>query len=370
MTAKINRPNFFEGQVLTAADLDLGLSYGRDQHARHNRYLHDWGVAEGLALTKADRRDANGDAYAVVTAGKGVAIDGDGREIVLPEDEALSTELFIQLQVASKDQDWYPVFIRGRDERAAPQATFASACGSDRPNRQVEGYELTFGRKGDELTLDEQPRADVNQGPGQGWKTLLGFVKWDGVSRFTDCADSVDGVSVRYAGVRADSVTARGDRLAIRAAGGDQGKPALVIDAGDDGALSFGQLDAKGAVTPVFSVDSKGDVTAAGKITSAVAAGVHVASGVAFDGMLLPLPAGISQAQVDSGQAVLHVHVTPRYLGVSPEPAVLRNPMTPLECRAEGRRVFCRNLWEKTAGGTQSLPGSCDYTLLAFVAPD
>ncbi len=372
MNGKINRPAYFEGQILTAADLDLGLGYGRGQRARHNRYLHDWGIAEGLSLTRSDRTTAGGVTYVDVNVSPGMAIDGTGRELVLPEEDVLSVELFDQLNIAIADPDaWYPVFIRGRDERVAAPASFSEACGVGQPNRFAESYELTFGRKGDELSLDEQEAPAVNEGAGQGWNVLLGFVKWNAtISRFSDLADSADGIGRRYAGVRADSVTARGDQLAIRTANGDNGKPALVLDAGEDGTLSFGQLDAKGAVTPVFTVNGKGDVSAEGKITSAVAAGVHVASGVAFDGMLLPLPAGVSEAQVSSGQAVLHAHVTPRYLGRSPDNATLTNIMTPLECRTEGRRVFCRVRWEKNGGGFVTLPGSCDYTLLAFVAPD
>ena len=47
------RPAFFEGQILAAADLTSAVDYGRGQAARHERYLHDWGIAEGLELTTA-----------------------------------------------------------------------------------------------------------------------------------------------------------------------------------------------------------------------------------------------------------------------------------------------------------------------------
>ena len=49
------RPAFFEGQILAAADLTSAVDYGRAQVARHERYLHSWGIAEGLELTTTPR---------------------------------------------------------------------------------------------------------------------------------------------------------------------------------------------------------------------------------------------------------------------------------------------------------------------------
>ena len=50
------RPAFFEGQILAAADLTSAVDYGRAEVARHERYLHDWGIAEGLELTQGQDR--------------------------------------------------------------------------------------------------------------------------------------------------------------------------------------------------------------------------------------------------------------------------------------------------------------------------
>ena len=46
---------------------------------RHQRLLHTWGIAEGLGLSFASGASR-------VTVAEGVAVDGEGREIVLPED--------------------------------------------------------------------------------------------------------------------------------------------------------------------------------------------------------------------------------------------------------------------------------------------
>ena len=44
----IERPVYYEGQYLGAADLQVGLDYLRGQEARHLRTAHTWGILEGL----------------------------------------------------------------------------------------------------------------------------------------------------------------------------------------------------------------------------------------------------------------------------------------------------------------------------------
>ena len=92
------RPVFFEGQILAAADLTSAVDYGRAEVARHERYLHDWGIAEGLEMTT--KPDATGK-YVDVTLGAGVAIDGTGREIVVPQPVPLNTAHFFTANGAS-----------------------------------------------------------------------------------------------------------------------------------------------------------------------------------------------------------------------------------------------------------------------------
>jgi hypothetical protein len=133
----------------------------------------------------------------------------------------------------------------------------------------------------------------------------------------------------------------------------------MVIDEADGGKLEFGLQDARGKVTPVLTVTAAGDVTAAGTLKGALTAGVLVESGIATDGVLLPLPKGITQKQVDDGQVVLHIHVTPRYDG-------LGTPAVPAVCVVEGQRLRCR-LVDTALPNT--VPGRCDYTVLAFVPP-
>jgi hypothetical protein len=99
MADPITRPVFYEGQILAAADLQAGIDHAAGQQARHERYLHSWGIASGLALAKTDATAVGGKRYVQVTVRAGVAIDGTGREIVVPNDTPLSEADFFQSNV-------------------------------------------------------------------------------------------------------------------------------------------------------------------------------------------------------------------------------------------------------------------------------
>jgi hypothetical protein len=75
----LSRPRFFDGQLLTAADLESVQSYHRDLLWLHQRTLHSWGIASGLHVA-----GKKGDRY--VTVAPGYAIDSDGQSIVLTAD--------------------------------------------------------------------------------------------------------------------------------------------------------------------------------------------------------------------------------------------------------------------------------------------
>jgi hypothetical protein len=77
------RPNYFTGRLLTAEDLEQEQTYHLEKERRHNRFLHGWGVAYGLEVEPAD-----GGAGVVVHPG--LAIDGLGRELVVPRAHRLA----------------------------------------------------------------------------------------------------------------------------------------------------------------------------------------------------------------------------------------------------------------------------------------
>jgi hypothetical protein len=76
MAAK--RPRYREGQVLRRQDLQDEQDYRIGLRWQHNRACHGWGVVEGLEFyVSADGKTA--------TLGPGYAIDGYGRDLVVPQ---------------------------------------------------------------------------------------------------------------------------------------------------------------------------------------------------------------------------------------------------------------------------------------------
>ncbi len=81
MTAVEDRPRFYEGQYLQAADLMAAVDYGARQRARMLLGAHRWGIALGLDLLEVTGPNASLD----VVVQPGYAWDGFGRPIVVPE---------------------------------------------------------------------------------------------------------------------------------------------------------------------------------------------------------------------------------------------------------------------------------------------
>ena len=381
MSDQIQRPVFYEGQILGALDLEATVEYSRGQEARHERYLHTWGIATGLKLTKKPKQlelSTGTVDYVEVLLSPGMAIDGRGREIVVAQEQRLSESDFDQLNVAINDKEaLYPVLLMGRDVTAAPSAFNLGDCAQPEPVRKVEAYEITFSGPGVNLELNEQSVPGVSEGAGSssaadGWMVLVGFVKWNkDIEKFTDIATTAPGLSLRYAGVLADEVAARGGRLMLRTQPDKvSGMPALVIEESNGGELKFGLFNAAGVVTPVLTVSSKGDVKATGTISGAVSPGsVFIQSGIATDGVVLPLPTGVPEDQVGPGKAIAHIQVTPRLIGLTPPTATIAVPFS-LECSVDAdRRVRCLVDWRTfaTPATANVVPGICDYIIMVAV---
>jgi hypothetical protein len=371
------RPVFFEGQYVAATDLDATVSHARDRAARHDRYLHEWGIAEGLALTTEDATDpTTGARFVTVTLQPGVAIDGTGREVVVPEPVPLGEDQFRETNGADPvTKLLYPVFLAGLDRDPAAVSLIGADTGLK--TRADESFQIIFGRLGDERLVTERPPAEIDAGPGDGtqpWHILLGFVGWEN-GRFRTASPRSGTVSRRTAGVRADVVAAPGGTLTLRSqlAAGEGG--AAVTLTGENG-LSFGLYKADGAVEELLGVSARGDLRVRGTIAGGPAAGsVAAVSGIATDGMVLPLPAGLSTEQVESGQVSLHVSATPQLTGTPPvtPPAAGTWLPAPIECRVgPDRRLHCRVRWLRidAPDGIAALetPGAAAFLVLAAVS--
>jgi hypothetical protein len=77
------RPHYFFGQVLGVDDLEQEQLYHRDKARRHNRFLHGWGIVQGLEVRAGSRGTRK------VTISPGYALDRNGEEIVVSRSVAV-----------------------------------------------------------------------------------------------------------------------------------------------------------------------------------------------------------------------------------------------------------------------------------------
>jgi hypothetical protein len=365
MSATIERPTFFLGQYLGPDDLETTVQYHRGQLARHERGLHTPGIAEGLTLTL----ESNG----VLTLSAGIAIDAQGREIVIAEAEQIEPIVFIEANVFIKDA-WHPLFLEAAEEDP-PAAPFgAGVCDVALPKRKLEGYRLYFGAPGEEANasgrLPEPGEGAEPQTTGATWPIVIGFVQWDDTKKqYSEVAAASGSARAQYAGARADQVVARGGKLELRAKSvAAQGQAVVEIDELDAEAgpvLRFG-LQGEAAVKALFEVNKNGDVWAAGSLKSPLS--LHIESGVITDGMALPLPPGVTDADLESGKVKLHALLSPRTpLDDGGFGAGSRVPVAH-RCELNGRIVTCQVRWISTTSGTadEIRPGSCDYLVATY----
>lgn len=113
----LERPAFFDGQRLTAADLGGASGYSALLRRLHNRALHGWGVVLGLAVTGA--RGARS-----VQVSPGLALDCTGRELLLPA----ATEVAVPPVAAAGD--WFLV-VSGADDADLAAEERAGVCGAE-----------------------------------------------------------------------------------------------------------------------------------------------------------------------------------------------------------------------------------------------
>jgi hypothetical protein len=134
------RPSFFEGEYLSASDLEQLVIYLRDQSARHLLGGHTWGIVAGLQLLEQPLSGGGVDMFLL----PGYAIDGYGRPIVVVNPVRLGVDRF-------NGQPSGPVQVWLRYDEGQTNATrpgFQVCCnGGDAYSRVAESYEYEVGFK-------------------------------------------------------------------------------------------------------------------------------------------------------------------------------------------------------------------------------
>lgn len=384
-TNSIQRPSFYEGQILGAEDLARGVDYAREQDARHDRYLHSWGLAEGF-----EGKEQNGEWLLT----PGYAIDSSGSPIISTQAIRLDVEVLANdvLPGQSDSKKWFPVFVV-RVEMIEEPEPMLQQCGNPGSSRIREDAMVRFGIRAD--NWENQDPVHISDGtedpPNASRIVLVGFVQWEYVvgtrGKIVEFRrrDPTSNVGPRYAGVQADDVIARGGQLALlsRQPKAEIGSSALII--GDHRTnekqkktVRCGLDDGKGNLNELLTLDPKGNLwikgnlKAEGTLEGKLRKGdISIESGVASDGMPIPLPPGIDQKQIDDGSVSLHITVTPR-LDRQADPVAITTDHVPvvIECSVDADRfISCVVKWYKLTEPTDQVDvaGTVDYMAVAYV---
>ncbi len=246
----IARVHYFDRQFLRTEDFVDEQNYHLAMRRRHNIGHHTWGIVSGLELTLDD------DARPAVA--EGLAVDGYGRELILPERSRLGVAAFDE-----RDTDELDVWLLY--DRVGSEPTPAGYV----PPGQGEGSFYRW-RETPLLRLDQidasarfrqppsVPEGDLDFDPSriptdevsQDWPVFLGRVRRqqseDGATY------TVDGTGRPYAGLVGAAVVAPGEgrgRLEIGGEGPDEVGFAVYLPNSEEPALSIdreGDLDVRG----------------------------------------------------------------------------------------------------------------------------
>jgi hypothetical protein len=101
------RPRYYEGQMLSASDLDTEQDYFLRQNRRHNRWLHGAGIVSGLEITVVGAESP------AIVVSPGYAIDPYGRELLVREPISLCipdqpSPQFVALRYSERETDLVP----------------------------------------------------------------------------------------------------------------------------------------------------------------------------------------------------------------------------------------------------------------------
>ena len=113
---KLQRVNYFSGQMLGADDFKTEQNYFIEIHRLHNRRMHGWGVVNGLKVSV--------DKSKVVHVSPGVAIDCAGNELLLCSAQ--------KLIAPAKAGNFY-VVIEYRETEVNPVPAVPGTAGSTDP---------------------------------------------------------------------------------------------------------------------------------------------------------------------------------------------------------------------------------------------
>nr|NIM16387.1 hypothetical protein [Candidatus Aminicenantes bacterium]NIM83165.1 hypothetical protein [Candidatus Aminicenantes bacterium]NIN22541.1 hypothetical protein [Candidatus Aminicenantes bacterium]NIN46312.1 hypothetical protein [Candidatus Aminicenantes bacterium]NIN89151.1 hypothetical protein [Candidatus Aminicenantes bacterium] len=84
---EIKRTRYFQHEILDSDDFIDEQEYHRNMRYLHNSRFHTWGILEGLEVDYTEGQEPGNET--IVTVNTGTAVDGKGREMVLPASKTI-----------------------------------------------------------------------------------------------------------------------------------------------------------------------------------------------------------------------------------------------------------------------------------------
>lgn len=213
----ISRVHYFEGQFLRTQDFVDEQAYHVAMRRRHNIAHHTWGIVSGLEIVV---EEAN------LYVQPGMAVDGYGRELVLPQKTALSSSAFIDKDSNELDV-WLTYSLKSSDEA---KGGFAG-CGNGNKNsasfyRWQETAQIVVAKPDPEFLIRREPKevliSDRNfspirtppDNPEISWPVFLGQIINDPTNQQQPLAVKSD--DRPYAGLVGEEISAPSGRARVQ----------------------------------------------------------------------------------------------------------------------------------------------------------
>ena len=255
---QLERPQYYEGEYLSADDLAAIVRYARTAQARHALGAHTWGIALGLDLVE---RPLTGDDVEMVLT-PGVAWDGYARPLVALAPQRLAIDLFVDLQDATPSTGLpIEVWVMYRDLPASPPGVGFSCPEDDLHSRIVESYSIevrpspivdyhavtvanrpieatkalsTFDASRKPLFDESVPSQTFPDTDRQRWPIFIGIVRWrkdagqpGRLIKRTDADRNATRAARHYLGIVAETVFAADGVLRLRDRSNDPRDPVV-----------------------------------------------------------------------------------------------------------------------------------------------
>lgn len=270
----ITRVHYFEGQFLRTQDFVDEQAYHVAMRRRHNISHHTWGIVSGLELVLEE-----GNFYVQ----PGLAVDGYGRELVLPEKRTLSSSAFVDKGSTELDV-WLTYGLTSSDEATAGYA----GCGNGNKTgasfyRWQETAQIVLAkpdpdfpnrRMPEEVAVRDRNFSAVRTPPDNpelSWPVFLGQIINDPANQQQPLAVKLD--DRPYVGLVGEEITAPSGRARVQI-GSDPvpgGRRRFVVFTRDENAtaqaatwLSRFEVDVDGEVTVQGNATIQGNLVVAG----------------------------------------------------------------------------------------------------------